>query len=166
MSDYFAHRQDAAVTAYAPAPMQPTRYTSTPPPELYQVHRPATLTHDQVAMLLAGQQYPPVVQASPADTRISGRAKDVALVAAAGGTGIGAAATGIGYAAGMVASVSAGLMTAAIALAIAVASIVALTTFVRSSIGSSTAASTTTTHVTQHVTATGLFGRANGTINL
>jgi hypothetical protein len=107
VSDYFAYRQGTAVAAYAPAPMQPTRFTATPPPEFYQVHRPATLTHDQVAFLLAAQQYPPAVQAPPVDTRISGRAKDVALVAAAGGTGIGAAATGIGYAAGMVASVSA-----------------------------------------------------------
>jgi hypothetical protein len=57
-------------------------------------------------------------------------------------------------------------MTAAIALAIAVASIAALATFVRSSLGSGTAVPGTTTHVTQHVTATGMFGRSNGTINL
>jgi hypothetical protein len=117
-------------------------------------------------------------QPAPAtDTRVSGRAKSVALVSVSGGVGIGAATTGIGYGAGMVAANSAGLMTAAIATAIGAGSITLaalLLRYVFGGLGRRLGASASTgsqptathvTHITQNVTATGPFGRANGTIN-
>lgn len=53
-----------------------------------------------------------------ANSQMSGRAKDIAVVSAAGGAGIGAATSGIGFAAGMIGANAAGLLTAAIAFAV------------------------------------------------
>ncbi|MEY9876030.1 hypothetical protein ABH931_005537 [Streptacidiphilus sp. MAP12-33] len=147
------------------APMEPTRYSPVLPADL--IDRTPVLAH-QLAMLMAAQQYaaaPAPPPAPPVETRVSGRAKGAALVAVAGGTGVGAAATGVGYAAGLIASAGSGLMTAAIALAIATGSIFALTLLLRGTLAPRGGRDSGTTYVTQNVTATGLFGRAHGTVN-
>ncbi|ARQ69973.1 hypothetical protein [Streptomyces marincola] len=143
----------------------------------------AEITPQQLALLAALIHHTPA-QAAPQpdptphpapdthrDTRVSGRAKDVALMAAAGGTGLGAATAGIGYGSGLIASASGGLMTAALALAIATGTLTGAAWLLRAALKTNRTDTAggdeqqPTTHITQHVTATGLFGRANGTIN-
>lgn len=94
------------------------------------------------------------------ETRVSGRAKDAALVAATGSAGIGAAATGIGWGLGMAGAHGEGLMQAAVALAVGTGSLAFLKTllFPRRREPSVT---TVTQHVTQNVVARP-FGRATG----
>nr|WP_234351354.1 hypothetical protein [Streptomyces sp. XY413] len=83
-------------------------------------------------------------------------AKTTALLAPTVGGGIAAASAGLAYAApGLIALTEA--LWATVAL-IAAGAVVALARPRRST-------ARPTTHITQHVTATGLFGRANGTIN-
>nr|WP_237404341.1 hypothetical protein [Streptomyces spororaveus] len=83
-------------------------------------------------------------------------AKTTALLAPTVGGGIAAASAGLAYAApGLIAMAEA--LWAAIAL-VAAGAVVTIARPRRS-------AARPTTHITQHVTATGLFGRARGTIN-
>ncbi|MFD7398961.1 hypothetical protein ACFV60_28475 [Streptomyces virginiae] len=83
-------------------------------------------------------------------------AKTTALLAPTVGGGIAAASAGLAYAApGLIALTEA--LWAAVAL-IAAGAVVAVARPRRG-------ADRPATHITQHVTATGLFGRANGTIN-
>ncbi|MFB7261079.1 hypothetical protein ACFCXH_02815 [Streptomyces nojiriensis] len=83
-------------------------------------------------------------------------AKTTALLAPTVGGGIAAASAGLAYAApGLIALAEA--LWAAVAL-IAAGAVVAVARPRRST-------ARPTTHITQHVTATGLFGRANGTVN-
>ncbi|MFB7255738.1 hypothetical protein [Streptomyces nojiriensis] len=83
-------------------------------------------------------------------------AKTTALLAPTVGGGIAAASAGLAYAApGLIALTEA--LWATVAL-IAAGAVVAMARPRRS-------AARPTTHITQHVTATGLFGRANSTIN-
>ncbi|UED85295.1 hypothetical protein [Streptomyces profundus] len=156
-------------------------HTPNPAPGPLVHPRPgADLTPHQLALLAALIQQtgttpdvPTTAPAAPAptETRMSGRAKDTALMVAAGGTGIGAAGAGIGYGSGLIATASGGLMTAAIALAIATGSITAAVALIRTTCKTSTAGEAreseqrATTHITQNISATGLFGKANGTIN-
>jgi hypothetical protein len=115
--------------------------------------------------------YPVPVQVAPLlpAPMVSSRAKDVAVVAAGAGTGIGAASAGIGYAAGVVAANASGLLTAAGAVALASGAVAALVTVLRGgrteqevSAQAEPAAPVYITHVQQTVTATGLLGRAIG----
>ncbi|WP_019431909.1 hypothetical protein [Streptomyces sp. AA0539] len=141
------------------------------------IHQPpGALTPQQAALLLAlNQQHAPVAPAAPVpapvDTRVSGKAKDIALITAGGGAGVGAATTGIGYGSGLIASASGGLMTAALALAITTGSIGALLLMLRTTRKTTTAPDEGSAdrqpvqHITQNITAPGMFGRANGTIN-
>ncbi|MFD8415554.1 hypothetical protein ACFV2Q_27970 [Streptomyces sp. NPDC059650] len=97
---------------------------------------------------------------SPAPTGgIPGWAKTAALLAPTVGGGIGAAGIGISYAApGLIAMANA--LWALVAL---IAAGAALPLLLRA--GRPRGRTGTTTHITQHVTATGLFGRATGTIH-
>ncbi|MEW2417951.1 hypothetical protein AB0953_30195 [Streptomyces sp. NPDC046866] len=87
---------------------------------------------------------------------VPGWAKTAALLAPTVGGGIGAAGIGIAYAApGLIAMADA--LWALVALIAAGAGLAC--------VGRTRGRATATTHITQHVTATGLFGRATGTIH-
>ncbi|WP_327161784.1 hypothetical protein [Streptomyces zaomyceticus] len=90
-------------------------------------------------------------------------AKTTALLAPTVGGGIAAAGIGLSYAAPGLIAMSHALWSAA-ALVAAVIAVPVLLRTARRTTGSG-GASGSTTHITQSITATGLFGRANGTIN-
>ncbi|MEV5248426.1 hypothetical protein AB0K95_24605 [Streptomyces werraensis] len=95
--------------------------------------------------------------AAPPAQPIPAWAKTTALLAPTVGLGIGAASVGLSYAAPGLIAMSHALWSAA---ALIVAAVVAVPVLLRS--GRRT---TAPTQITQNITATGLFGRANGTIN-
>ncbi|MFI9004109.1 hypothetical protein [Streptomyces sp. NPDC053541] len=92
-------------------------------------------------------------------------AKTTALLAPTVGVGIGAAGIGLSYAAPGLIAMSHALWSAA---ALVVAAVIAIPVLIRTARRAATGGTGTggaTTHITQNITATGLFGRANGTIN-
>ncbi|WTA23377.1 hypothetical protein OG365_16240 [Streptomyces sp. NBC_00853] len=112
--------------------------------------RTLAYTHPDVAPVL-----PPAAQPVPA------WAKTTALLAPTIGGGIGAAGIGISYAApGLFAMAEA--LWALVALIAAGAALPLLLRTGRATRGRGAAP---VQHITQHVTATGLFGRATGTLN-
>ncbi|MFJ4014438.1 hypothetical protein [Streptomyces sp. NPDC090026] len=107
---------------------------------------------------------PPAPQPVPAAQPIPTWAKTTALLAPTVGVGIGAAGIGLSYAApGLIAMTHALWSAAALVVATVIAVPVVIRTARRAVGGTGTGGSTT--HITQNITATGLFGRANGTIN-
>ncbi|MEU4065939.1 hypothetical protein AB0F25_26585 [Streptomyces wedmorensis] len=103
----------------------------------------------------------------PAVQPIPAWARTTALLAPTVGGGIAAAGIGLSYAAPGLIAMSHALWSAAALLVAAVTAVpVLLRTARRAATGSSRGGgSGSTTHITQNITATGLFGRANGTIN-
>ncbi|MFI0925137.1 hypothetical protein ACH4TP_14560 [Streptomyces sp. NPDC021012] len=104
----------------------------------------------------------------PAGQPIPAWAKTTALLAPTVGGGIAAAGIGLSYAApGLIAMSHALWSAAALVVAAVIAVPVLLRTARRAATGTGTGSSGpgSTTHITQNITATGLFGRANGTIN-
>ncbi|MEU7222288.1 hypothetical protein [Streptomyces chrestomyceticus] len=127
---------------------------------------------EQLAMLIAAAQLAqqPAAPAPPPDapTRVSGRAKGAALIACAGGCGVGMATAGIGYGAGVVADHSEELMTVATAAAIGAGSLTVLLLVLRALVGGRAASRTDTAppvvhQVHQSVTNRGFI--ASGSIN-
>ncbi|MFI2734026.1 hypothetical protein [Streptomyces sp. NPDC018711] len=104
----------------------------------------------------------PPAPAHPAGT-VPAWAKTTALLAPTIGGGTAAVGIGLSYAAPGLIAMSHALWSAA-ALVAAVVAVPALLRTARRATGSG-GGSGTTTHITQNITATGLFGRANGTIN-
>ncbi|CAM5545357.1 MULTISPECIES: hypothetical protein [Streptomyces] len=93
-------------------------------------------------------------------------AKTTALLAPTIGGGIGAAGIGLSYAApGLIAMTHALWSAAALVVATVIAIPVLIRTARRATGNGGEGSVRTTTHITQNITATGLFGRANGTIN-
>ncbi|MFD7977522.1 hypothetical protein [Streptomyces sp. NPDC059071] len=103
----------------------------------------------------------PVTSAQP----IPAWAKTTALLAPTVGVGIGAAGIGLSYAAPGLIAMSHALWSAAALVVAAVIAVPVLIRTARRAVGSETGWGGSTTHITQNITATGLFGRANGTIN-
>ncbi|WP_345747508.1 hypothetical protein [Streptomyces sp. ODS28] len=104
---------------------------------------------------LAYTQAPaPTQQSAPAAQPIPAWAKTTALLAPTVGIGIGAAGVGLSYAAPGLIAMSHALWAAVALIATSGLAAVALLR-----------ARGRATHITQHVTATGLFGRAKGTIH-
>ncbi|MFJ2751920.1 hypothetical protein [Streptomyces sp. NPDC087297] len=104
---------------------------------------------------------PPAPPSAPAAQPIPAWAKTTALLAPTIGAGIAAAGFGISYAApGLIAMTEA--LWAAIAL-IAAGTLAPL--ILRTTCGTGGRGPAPVQHITQHVTASGLFGRAAGTIN-
>ncbi|MDX2559333.1 hypothetical protein PV371_06685 [Streptomyces sp. TX20-6-3] len=101
----------------------------------------------------------------PAAQPIPAWAKTTALLAPTVGGGIAAAGIGLSYAAPGLIAMSHALWSAAALIVAAVIAVPVLLHTARRATGSSGSRSGTSTHITQNVTATGLFGRANGTIN-
>ncbi|MER6475781.1 hypothetical protein [Streptomyces filamentosus] len=109
----------------------------------------------------------PTVPGRPAGS-VPAWAKTTALLAPSVGGGVAAGGIGLSYAAPGLIAMSHALWSAAALLVAAVIAVpLALRTARRALTGDSGSGGTvrTTTHITQNITATGLFGRANGTIN-
>ncbi|MFF0429645.1 hypothetical protein ACFYUJ_35375 [Streptomyces sp. NPDC004520] len=113
---------------------------------------------------------PAPAPAVPAGQPIPAWAKTTALLAPTVGGGIAAAGIGLSYAAPGLIAMSHALWSAAALVVAAVIAVPVLLRTARRTVGGGTGTSgggsvRTTTHITQNITATGLFGRANGTIN-
>ncbi|MGW8765555.1 hypothetical protein ACWGN5_23940 [Streptomyces sp. NPDC055815] len=92
-------------------------------------------------------------------------AKTTALLAPTVGGGIAAAGIGLSYAAPGLIAMSHALWSAAALLVAAVIAVPVLLRTARRAATGSGGGSGSTTHITQNISATGLFGRANGTIS-
>ncbi|MEU2653958.1 hypothetical protein ABZ615_01400 [Streptomyces sp. NPDC007325] len=109
----------------------------------------------------------------PVPTRSAGSvpawAKTTALLAPTVGGGTAAAGIGLSYAAPGLIAMSHALWSAAALVVAAVIAVPVLLRTARRAVtgnpGGNGGHTRTTTHITQNITATGLFGRANGTIN-
>ncbi|MFI9629168.1 hypothetical protein [Streptomyces sp. NPDC052042] len=106
---------------------------------------------------------PPAIPVTPAQP-IPAWAKTTALLAPTVGAGIGAAGIGLSYAAPGLIAMTHVLWSAA---ALVVAAVIAVPVLFRTACRATGrgGGTQTTTRITQNITATGLFGRANGTIN-
>ncbi|MGW2679328.1 hypothetical protein [Streptomyces sp. NPDC001436] len=145
-----------------PAVPEPVRYGSTilyppavPEPRLLPAEMPPGV---QLVTLPNGTRtlaYTPLPEPLPVQ-RIPGWAKTTALLTPAIGGGIAAAGIGISYAAPGLAALSHALW--AVVALIATGAAVTLARPRRT-------AARPATHITQHITATGLFGKATGTIH-
>ncbi|WP_371636521.1 hypothetical protein [Streptomyces zaomyceticus] len=113
---------------------------------------------------LAYTQPAPPPPAIPVSQPIPAWAKTTALLAPTVGGGIAAAGIGLSYAAPGLVAMSHALWSAAALIVAAVTAIPLLIRTARRATGSRGGESGST-HITQNITATGLFGRANGTIN-
>ncbi|MFI6765623.1 hypothetical protein [Streptomyces sp. NPDC050355] len=106
----------------------------------------------------------PPPQAVPVAQPIPAWAKTTALLAPTVGGGIGMAAVGLSTAAPGLIAMSHALWSAVALIATGGTAAAVLIGRVRARLGASQRAMERP-HITQHITATGLFGRANGTIN-
>ncbi|GAA2409825.1 hypothetical protein GCM10010433_05700 [Streptomyces pulveraceus] len=141
-------------------PQQPTAHAAMLPHEIPPGVQMVTLPGGHRTLAYTPDQAPsapPVPVAQP----IPAWAKTTALLAPTIGGGVAATGIGLSYAApGLIAMSQALWATVALIAAGAIAVPFLLRT-TRSSTGSGQSA----THITQNISATGLFGRANGTIN-
>lgn len=142
--------------AYLPHPVGPVMLPSEIPPGVEMVTLPGgirTLAYTQPATAPA----PPVPAAQP----IPAWAKTTALLVPTIGGGVAAAGIGLSYAAPGLIAMSQALWAT---VALIAAGAIGLPLLLRLS-RSATGASQGTTHITQNITASGMFGKANGTIN-
>ncbi|WP_338493360.1 hypothetical protein [Streptomyces sp. SJL17-4] len=157
------------------------------PPGPTAVHYPVPLHHSAVSAPLAaapptglpavqsiqlpdgriitGYALAPALPAPvPAVRPVPAWAKTTALLAPTVGGGVAAAGIGLSYAAPGLIAMSHALWSAAALIVAAVTAVTVLIRTARRATGNG-GGSGSTTHITQNITATGLFGRANGTIN-
>ncbi|MFE7596295.1 hypothetical protein [Streptomyces sp. NPDC057494] len=106
----------------------------------------------------------PTAPARPAGS-VPAWAKTTALLAPTLGGGTAAVGIGLSYAAPGLIAMSHALWSAAALVVAAVIAVPVLIRTARRAAGGSGGGSGSTTHITQNISATGLFGRANGTIN-
>ncbi|WP_406360131.1 hypothetical protein OH782_28710 [Streptomyces sp. NBC_01544] len=142
--------------AHLPAPEGPVMLPSEIPPGVQVVTLPGgirTLAYTQPTAPPA----PVVAAAQPIPTW----AKTTALLTPTVGGGIVAAGIGLSYAAPGLIATSQALWSAVALIAAAAIGVPLLLSLARAATG----AGTGTTHITQNITASGMFGRANGTIN-
>lgn len=145
--------QPSARPAYLPDPAGPVMMPSEIPPGVQMVTLPGgirTLAYTSAQAPVA----PPVPVAQP----IPAWAKTTALLVPTVGVGVAAAGVGLSYAAP-------GLIAMSHALWAAVALIAAGAVAVPLLLSGARRAAAGRAHITQNITATGMFGRANGTIN-
>ncbi|MGW5274396.1 hypothetical protein ACWEQP_17770 [Streptomyces sp. NPDC004044] len=142
--------------AYLPAPEGRVMLPSEIPPGVQMVTLPGGIR------TLAYTPYqapppPPVPTAQP----IPAWAKTTALLTPTIGGGIAAAGIGLSYAAPGLIAMSQALWSAVALIAAAAIGVPVLLRLGRAAAGTSTGI----THITQNITASGMFGKANGTIN-
>ncbi|MEU0231460.1 MULTISPECIES: hypothetical protein [unclassified Streptomyces] len=122
-----------------------------------------------VRTLAYTQPAPPPQVPVTAPQPVPAWAKTTALLAPTVGGGIAAGSIGLSYAAPGLIAMSHALWSAATLIVAAVIAAPVLIRTTRRTIGNGTGMGTGqsggSTHITQNITATGLFGRANGTIN-
>ncbi|MEU4271282.1 hypothetical protein [Streptomyces sp. NPDC026092] len=104
----------------------------------------------------------PPPAAGPVAQPVPAWAKTTALLAPTVGGGIAAAGIGLSYAAPGLIAMSQALWSAA---ALIVAAVIAVPLLIKGARRATGTGREGSTHITQNFTATGLFGRANGTIN-
>ncbi|MFF3062252.1 hypothetical protein [Streptomyces sp. NPDC057909] len=142
--------------AYLPAPEGPVMLPSEIPPGVQMVTLPGgirTLAYTQPTVPTA----PVVAVAQP----IPAWAKTTALLTPTIGGGIAAAGIGLSYAAPGLIAMSQALWSAVALITAAAIGVPVLLRLGRAATGTGGG----TTHITQNITASGMFGKANGTIN-
>ena len=142
-----------------PAPARAVLLHEQPPPGIQLVTLPngvRTLAYTDPPTTGPGPTAPPT-----AGQPIPAWAKTTALLAPTTGVGIGAAGVGLAYAAPGLIAMSHALMAAVAVIATSALAAAFLLGTARHRAGSKPA----TTQITQNITATGMFGRANGTIH-
>ncbi|MFE5972633.1 hypothetical protein ACFQ64_10805 [Streptomyces sp. NPDC056460] len=113
--------------------------------------------------IITGYALTPTTPApAPTARPVPSWAKTTALLTPTVGGGAAAAGIGLSYAAPGLIAISHALWSAAALIVAAVIAVPVLFHAARRATGSG---SGSTTHITQNITATGLFGRANGSIN-
>ncbi|MET8271694.1 hypothetical protein [Streptomyces sp. NPDC005096] len=137
--------------AYLPAPEGPVMLPSEIPPGVQMVTLPGG-----IRTLAYTQPTAPAAPMVPVSQPIPAWAKTTALLTPTIGGGIAAAGIGLSYAAPGLIAMSQALWSA---VALIAAGVIAVPILLRTARGKSAP------HVTQNITATGMFGRANGTIN-
>ncbi|MFE5941126.1 hypothetical protein [Streptomyces sp. NPDC056480] len=116
--------------------------------------------------IVTGYALAPIVPApAPAARPVPAWAKTTALLAPTVGGGVAAAGIGLSYAAPGLIAMSQALWSAAALIVAAVIAVPVLIRTARRATGGGEGGVRSSTHITQNITATGLFGRANGTIN-
>ncbi|MFJ9430080.1 hypothetical protein ACIRQY_10460 [Streptomyces sp. NPDC101490] len=108
---------------------------------------------------------PPPQVPLPAPQPIPAWARTTALLAPTVGGGTAAAGIGLSYAAPGLIAMSHALWSAAALVVAAIVAVPVLLRTVRRPPGTGESGGGSTTHITQNITASGMFGRANGTIN-
>ncbi|MGW1129260.1 hypothetical protein [Streptomyces sp. NPDC002526] len=146
----------ATQPTYLPAPEGPVMLPGEIPPGVQVVTLPGGIRTLAYAPTQAPPA-PPVPVAQP----IPAWAKTTALLVPTVGGGTAAAGIGISYAAPGLIAMSHALWAAVALIAAAAVGVPALLRLGRSTTGTGGSS----THITQNITATGLFGKANGTIN-
>ncbi|MFF1919198.1 hypothetical protein ACFVW8_01285 [Streptomyces sp. NPDC058221] len=141
-------------------PQQPTQHPTMLPTEIPPGVQMVTLPGGIRTLAYTPQQAPPAPPV-PVAQPIPTWAKTTALLTPTIGGGVAAAGIGISYAApGLIA------MSEALWAAVALIAAAAVGVPVLLRLGRSTASTGRgTTHITQNITASGMFGKANGTIN-
>lgn len=140
-------------------PQQPTPNPGLLPTEIPPGVQMVTLPGGIRTLAYTAQQAPPAPPV-PVAQPIPAWAKTTALLTPTIGGGIAAAGIGLSYAApGLIAMTDA--LWAAVALIAAAA--IGIPMLLR--ISRTSTAAKSSTHITQNITATGMFGKANGTIN-
>ncbi|MET8435358.1 hypothetical protein ABZV61_21735 [Streptomyces sp900116325] len=142
--------------AYLPAPEGRMMLPSEIPPGVQMVTLPGG-----IRTLAYTQPTAPAAPLVPVSQPIPAWAKTTALLTPTIGGGIAAAGIGISYAAPGLIAMSQALWSAVALIAAAAIGVPVLLRLGRSAVGPRRG----TTQITQNITASGMFGKANGTIN-
>nr|WSS63107.1 hypothetical protein OG284_18665 [Streptomyces sp. NBC_01177] len=141
-------------------PQQPTQHPAMLPHEIPPGVQMVTLPGGIRTLAYTPTQAPPAPPV-PVSQPIPTWAKTTALLTPTIGGGVAAAGIGLSYAAPGLIAMSEALWAAVALIAAAAIGVPALLRFGRSAAGPGRG----TTHITQNITASGMFGKANGTIN-
>ncbi|MGC5001185.1 hypothetical protein [Streptomyces sp. DT203] len=142
--------------AYLPVPEGRVMLPSEIPPGVQMVTLP-----DGIRTLAYTQPTAPPAPLVAVARPIPAWAKTTALLTPTIGGGIAAAGIGLSYAAPGLIAMSQALWSAVALIAAAAVGVPVLLRLGRSAVGTGRG----TTHITQNITASGMFGKANGTIN-
>nr|WP_244283230.1 hypothetical protein [Streptomyces flavidovirens] len=140
---------------------KPTGYGAMLPSEIPPGVQMVTLPGGVRTLAYTQPPAAPAPQSAPVAQPIPTWAKTTALLTPTIGGGIAAAGIGLSYAAPGLIAMSHALWSAVALIAAAAVGVPVLLRLARSATGAGTGA----THITQNITASGMFGKANGTIN-
>ncbi|MFH8472027.1 hypothetical protein [Streptomyces sp. NPDC018000] len=146
--------------AYLPDPVGPVMLPSEIPPGVQMVTLPGGIR----TLAYTPQQAPPAPPV-PVAQPIPAWAKTTALLVPTVGGGVAAAGIGLSYAAPGLIAMSQALWATVALIAAGAIGLPVLLRLARNGTGTGTGTWRSTTHITQNITATGLFGKATGTIN-